>query len=138
MAHVNMSRESQTQVPELRALQALPKDILTQCLETRGILDALCKVLIQSGVVSERLLAEVHRQSFAAVQRMHQCDWNFTMLCVFRSRDVAFNIASCFVNKKDCVGLRTASRAFATCMAEASSAMVRPKVLVWEAIILRQ
>ena len=41
-------------------------------------------------VSEQRLFAEAHRQSFAAVQRMHQCDRNLTLLCVFRSRDVAF------------------------------------------------
>ena len=82
MAHANMSRESQTQVPELSALQALSKDILTQCVETRGILDALCQVLMDSGLVrKEKLLAEVHRQSFAAVRRTHQCDWNLSLCC---------------------------------------------------------
>ena len=132
MAHANMNRESQSQVPELSALQAPSKDILKQSVETRGILDALCKVLMDSGLVQkEKLLAEAHRLSFAAVRRTHPCCWNLSLECVFRSRDVAFKIASCFVNKKDCLGLRTASKAFATCMAEVSSAMVQPKVLVW-------
>ena len=58
-------------------------------------------------------------------------DWCMSLLCVFRSRDVAFKLASCFVNKKHCVGLRKASRTVATCMAEVCSALVRPKVLVW-------
>ena len=109
-------------------------------METRGILDALCQVWMDSGLVQkEKLLAKAHRQSFAAVRQAHRCDWNLFLECVFRSTDVAFKIASCFVNKKDCLGLRTALRAFATCMTEASSAMVRPKVLVfvWEGAIIR-
>ena len=40
-------------------------------------------------------------------------------------------MTSFFVNRRDCAGLRTASAAFATCVAEVSSALVRPKVLVW-------
>jgi len=132
MAHAKKSRKSQAQVPELSALQAQQMEILTQSTETRGILDALCQVLMDSGLVQkEKLLAEAHRQSFAAVRQAHRCDWNLFLECVFRSRDVAFKIASCFVNKKDCLGLRTASRAFATCMAEVSSALVEPKVFVW-------
>ena len=107
MAHANMNRESQSQVPQLSALQAPSKDILTQCVETRGILDALCKVLMDSGLVrKEKLLAEADRLSFAAVRRTFIS--NLSLLCVFRSSDVAFNIASCSVNKHDCMGLRTA------------------------------
>merc|ERR1712136_246247 len=53
------------------------------------------------------------------------------MGCVLCSRDIALKFVSCFINRKDCMGLCTASRAFATCMAEAPSALVQPKVLVW-------
>ena len=96
------------------------------------MLEALCQVLIDSGVVSEqRLSAEIHRRSFAAVRQAHSCGWSRSLCCVFRCSDVALNIASFFLNKRDCVGLRKASRAFATCMAQVSSAMVRPKVFVW-------
>ena len=132
MADANTTFECQVQFPELRAMQTKQNNLCSKSLETRGLLDALCKVLIDAGVVSEqRLLAEAHRQSFAAVRRSHPCGWGMSLWRVFQSRAVAYNVASCFVNKRDSAGLRIASKAFATCMAEVSSAMVRPKVLVW-------
>ena len=132
MADANTTFECQVQFPELRAMRTQQSNLLSKSLEMRGLLDALCKVLIDAGVVSEqRLLAEAHRQSFAAVRRSHPCGWGLSLWRTFQSREVAYNVASCFVNKRDCVGLRTASKAFATCTAEVSSAWVRPKVLVW-------
>ena len=132
MADANTTFECQVQFPELRAMRSQQSNLLSKSLETRGLLDALCKVLIDAGVVSEqRLLAEAHRQSFAAVRRSHPCGWGLSLWRTFQSREVAYNVASCFVNKRDCVGLRTASKAFATCMAEVSSAWARAKVLVW-------
>jgi len=86
---------------------------------------------IDAGVVSEqRLSAQTHRESFAAVRQTHPCRWDRSLWCVLRRSNVAFNFVSSFVNRKDCVGLRRASRAFATCMAEVSPALVRPRVLV--------
>ena len=132
MADANTTFECQVQFPELRAMRMQQENLLSKSLEMRGLLDALCKVLIDAGVVSEqRLLAEAHRRSFTAVRRSHPCDWDTSLWRVFQSREVAYNVASCFVNKRECVGLRMASKAFATCMAEVSSALVRPKVLVW-------
>ena len=132
MADANTTFECQVQFPELRAMQTQQNNLCSKSLETRGLLDALCKVLIDAGVVSEqRLLAEAHRRSFAAVRRSHPGGWGMSLWRTFQSREVAYNIASSFVNKRDCVGLRTASKAFATCTAEVSSAWVRPKVLVW-------
>ena len=131
MADANTTFECLVQFPELRAMRTQQNNLRSKSLEMRGLLDALCKVLIDAGVVSgQRLLAEAHRQSFAAVRRSHPCDWDMSLWRVFQSREVAYNVASCFVNKRDCVGLRTASKAFATCTAEVSSAWVRPKVLV--------
>ena len=126
MADANTTFECQVQFPELRAMRTQQNNLCSKSLETRGLLDALCKVLIDAGVVSEqRLLAEAHRRSFAAVRRSHPCGWGLSLWRTFQSREVAYNVASCFVNKRDCAGLRTASKAFATCMAEVSSAWVR-------------
>lgn len=101
-------------------------------MDTHGLLHALCTLLIDVGVVSEqRLLAEAHRQSFAAARRTHPCDWNTSLLFVFQSSDVASKIASGFRDRKDCVGLLTASSAFASSVTEVTSAMPRPKVLIW-------
>ena len=132
MADTNTTFECQVQFPELRAMRTEQNNLCSKSLETRGLLDALCKVLIDAVVVSEqRLLAEAHRRSFAAVRRSHPCDWDMSLWRVFQSREVAYNVASCLVNKRDSAGLRIASKAFATCMAEVISAWARPKVLVW-------
>ena len=132
MAHTTTIHGNQAQVPELSALRIQHQELLTKSMETRQMLEALCQVLIDSGVVSEqRLSAEIHRRSFAAVRQAHSCGRSMSLWCVFRSSGVALNIASFFLNKRDCVGLRKASRAFATCMAQMSPAMVRPKVFVW-------
>ena len=131
MADANTTFECQVQFPEPRAMRTQQNNFLSKSLETRRLLEALCKVLIDAGVINEqRLLAEAHRRSFAAVRRSHPCGWGMSLRRVFQSREVAYNVASSFVNKRDCVGLRIASKAFATCMAEVSSELVRPKVLV--------
>ena len=132
MACASTTHGNQTLWTELSALQSQHKTLQNKTMETRGIVDVLCIMLIQGGMVSEqRLSAEMHRLSFAAVRRTHPCDWTTSLWCVLRSRDVAFNLASFFINERDCAGLCMASKSFATCMAEASSAMVRPKVLIW-------
>merc|ERR1712136_321884 len=77
----------------------------------------------------------MHRQSLAAGGQTHPCASNMSLWCVLRSSDVALNLVSFFVDKKDCVGLRTASRAFAACMAAVSSVLVRPKVVVLEDVV---
>ena len=59
------------------------------------------------------------------------CDWNTSLLCVFQSRDVASKIASGFSDRTLCAGLLAASRAFAISVTEVTSAMPRPKVLIW-------
>ena len=127
-----MTPDTQSPRSEFKVLHADQLILQKKLMETRGMLDALCQTLIDAGVVSEqRLLAEAHGWSFVAVRRAHPCCWNSSLWCVLRSSDVTFNLVSFFVKKKDCVGLRTASRAFFTCMAEVSSALARPKVLVW-------
>ena len=132
MAHTTTIQGNLAQVPELSALRTQHQELLTKSTKTRQMLEALCQVLIKAGVVSEqRLSAEIHRLSFAAVCQAHSCGRSMSLWCVFRTSDVAFNIASWFLNKRDCVSVRTASRAFATCMAQMSPAMVRPKVFVW-------
>ena len=132
MAHATTIHGNQAQFPELSALRTQHQELLTKSTETRQMLEALCQVLINAGVVSEqRLSAEIHRQSFAAVWQAHSCARSMSLWCVFRSSGVALNIAPFFLNERDCVGLRRASRAFATCMAQVSPAMVRPKVFVW-------
>ena len=131
MANANTTFEGQVQFPELRALRTQQENLLSKSLEMRWLLDALCKVLIDVGVISEqRLLAEAHRRSFAEVRRSHPCGWSMSLWRACQSREVEHNIASFFVNNWDCVGLRTASKAFATSMAEVCSVWVRPKVLV--------
>ena len=106
--------------------------MLPASMETRELLNALCTLLIDIGVVSEqRLVAEANRQSFAAARRTHPCDWNTSLLCLFQSRDVASKIASGFSDRKECAGLLTASRAFATSVSEVASALPRSKVLIW-------
>ena len=53
-----MTCVSQTQFPEARAMRTQQENLLNKSLEMRGLLDALCKVLIDAGVISEqRLLA---------------------------------------------------------------------------------
>ena len=107
MAH---AMKSGSQVPELSALETHLNGLLAS-METRGLLHALCTLLIDIGVVSEeRLLAEAYRQSFAAARRMYPCDWNTSLLCVFESRDVASKIASGFSDRNECAGhLRNSS-----------------------------
>ena len=81
MADANTNFECQVQFPELRAMRTQQSNLLSKSLEMRGLLDALCKVLIDAGVVSgQRLLAEAHRQSFAAVRRSHPCGWGMSFV----------------------------------------------------------
>ena len=132
MASASTTYGKQTPSPEVSAPQTELEVLQKRARETRGILDSLCQLLIEGGLVSEQRLSVVtHRRSFAEVRRRHPCEWNTSLECALRSKDVAFNVASYCVNKTDCAGLRTASRTLDTCMAEVSSAMVRPKVVVW-------
>ena len=69
MADANTTFQCQVQFPELRAMRTQQNNLCSKSLETRWLLDALCKVLIDAGVINEqRLLAEAHRQAFAAVR----------------------------------------------------------------------
>ena len=52
LAHATTVHGNQTLFPEVRALQIQHKKFLTKSTEISGLLDALCKVLIQTGVTS--------------------------------------------------------------------------------------
>ena len=49
MADANTTFECQVQFPELRAMRSQQENFLSKSLETRGLLDALCNVLIDAG-----------------------------------------------------------------------------------------
>ena len=84
-------------------------------------------------ISEQRLLVEAHRRFFPAARRSHSCGWNWSILygTYSRAERLHTTLPLFFVNKRESVGLRTTSEAFATCVAEVSSAWVRPKVLVW-------
>ena len=106
MADANTTFECQVQFPELRAMRSQQENFLSKSLETRGLLDALCKVLIDAGVVSEqRLLAEAHRQAFAAVRRSHPCGWGLSLWRTFQSRAVAYKRCLLFRKREGLWGL---------------------------------
>ena len=101
MADANTTFECQVQIPERRAMRSQQENLISKSLEMRGLLDALCKVFIDAGVISEQwLFAEVHQPSFAAVRRSHSCGWSTSLGRAFQSREVAHNTASFVVNKR--------------------------------------